>query len=238
MPTATSFKALGKGNGFPFCLNTIDVLDRGDGNAYDYWVTLGGFKKTDSGLPTQTQINLSLQNAMKLFWNGYKINGTASLDSSYNTASVTDSRNPNTTQLEPFERISLNSGFYDFNIKHDSTNYGHQNQITFYITPVLLKSGNNFLGYGVKNIMSLAEAGGNSGNDYASVQIASTINSSSNTYDRNNYSYITLGGINFVCFASVGYGNFYNRGLADASNLTAYDDYHYAKIDNLNFYTY
>ena len=234
MPTATAFKALGLHNGFPFSLETIDVLDRGDGSPYDYWVTLGGFKKTDSGLPTQTQINLSLQNAMKLFWNGYKINGTASLDSSYNTASVTDSRNPNTTQLEPFERISLSSRFFDTNLKHGLFEW---NDMTFNITPVLLKSGNDFLGYGVEGGMSaLAIA---SPNNYASVLISSIVTAEfDDINDINDYSYITLGGINFVCNAVVGYGNYQNNGTANASNLTAYDDVFYAKIDSLYFYTY
>ena len=63
MPTATSFAALGKGNGFPFCVPEVDV------SSFPYWVTMGNFKKTDSGSPTQEQIDLSLSNAMKLFWN-------------------------------------------------------------------------------------------------------------------------------------------------------------------------
>jgi hypothetical protein len=69
MPTEDSFTALGKGNGFTFCLNKIDVSDRGDGQPYDYWVTLGGFKKTDGGSPSQEQIDESLRVAMALFWN-------------------------------------------------------------------------------------------------------------------------------------------------------------------------
>ena len=63
MPTATPFTALGRGNGFSFCPNKVDV------SGYDYWVTLGGYKKTDTGDPTQAQVNLSLKNAMQLFWN-------------------------------------------------------------------------------------------------------------------------------------------------------------------------
>ena len=63
MPTATPFTALGRGNGFSFCPNKVDV------SGYDYWVTLGGYKKTDTGDPTQAQVDLSLKNAMQLFWN-------------------------------------------------------------------------------------------------------------------------------------------------------------------------
>ena len=63
MPTATPFTALGAGNGFPFCPVKRNV------SVYDYWVTLGGYKKTDTGGPTQAQVDLSLKNAMQLFWN-------------------------------------------------------------------------------------------------------------------------------------------------------------------------
>lgn len=76
MPTATQFNALGKGNGFPFCLDKIDV------SGYDYWTTLGGFKKGDGGSPSQAQIDLSLRSAMKLWWNiaGLDVTISASLD--------------------------------------------------------------------------------------------------------------------------------------------------------------
>ncbi len=36
MPTATSFNALGRGNGFPFCPTSVDV------SGFDHWVTLAG----------------------------------------------------------------------------------------------------------------------------------------------------------------------------------------------------
>ena len=80
MPTATPFKALGKGNGFPFCPAKVDV------SAYDYWSTLGGFKKTDGGTPTNQQIADSLGNAMKLFWN---LNGASATFEDNNPTSET-----------------------------------------------------------------------------------------------------------------------------------------------------
>jgi len=61
MPTATQFNALGAGNGFPHCVDKVDVSSYGD------WVTLGGTRK--GGSPTQGEMDLSLENAMKLFWN-------------------------------------------------------------------------------------------------------------------------------------------------------------------------
>ncbi len=235
MPTATPFKAIGKGNGFPFCLETVNVLDRGDGNAYDHWVTLGGFKKTDTGSPTQSQIDISLQKAMALFWNAHQITGTASLDSSYNTASVTNSRNPNTTQLQPSQRICLSSGFYDNNIKYSSTE-DEFNEMYFFVIPVLLKSGNNFLGYGVKNKISASAV--TFADEFASVEIGSIASARlDGIYETIDYDYITLGGIDFVCKARVGAWA-YQMATADASNLKAYDSNRYAEIDSLDFYTY
>ena len=239
MPTATSFTALGRGNGFPFCLETINVLDRGDGNAYDHWVTLGGFKKTDTGSPTQSQINTSLQKAMALFWNAHQINGLASLSSSYNVASVTNSRNPNTTQLQPSERICLSSAFYDNNAIYSSTE-DESNEMRLNVIPVLLKSGNNFLGYGIKNKISAQAI--TFEDEFAEVgigSIASTV--FDRIYETIDYDYITLGGIDFVCKARVGSWAYPNA-TADASNLTAYGGTssisHRAEIDSLDFYTY
>lgn len=63
MPTAEKFTALGAGNGFPFCPTRVNVEN------YSYWSTLGGFNDTNTGSPTDEQLNLSLLNAMKLWWN-------------------------------------------------------------------------------------------------------------------------------------------------------------------------
>ena len=56
MPTADTFNALGKGNGFPFCLQKIDVS-----SAIDY-------------------IAWDLTTAMKVYWNLYKFNVDVSTD--------------------------------------------------------------------------------------------------------------------------------------------------------------
>ncbi|MGB0356025.1 MAG: hypothetical protein ACPGII_08185 [Opitutales bacterium] len=239
MPTADSFTALGNGNGFPFCLETVDVLDRGDGNEYDHWVTLGGFKKTDTGSPTQSQINTSLKNAMKLFWNAYQITGTVNLPSDYNVDSVTNSRNPDpdADQLQPLQRVCLTEvplGFYDSNTEYSSTE-DEFNEMRLGIVPVVLKSGNNFLGYGVKNKISADAV--TYVDEFASVEIGSIASARfDGTYETIDYDYITLGGIDFVCKARV--GDAYS-GTADATNLTAYSDFsHYAEIDSLDFYTY
>lgn len=60
MPTATPFKALGRGNGFPYCGTKIDVNNRGDGNAYFRYKVL------------------TLAEAMKLYWNLASVYASAS----------------------------------------------------------------------------------------------------------------------------------------------------------------
>tara|TARA_R110000787_G_scaffold72699_2_gene162112 strand:+ start:266 stop:1159 length:894 start_codon:yes stop_codon:yes gene_type:complete len=69
MPTATSFTALGRGNGFPFCPAKVNV------STYTNWITLGG---VSSGSASEAQINESLKNAMKLWWNLYSLTGSFS----------------------------------------------------------------------------------------------------------------------------------------------------------------
>ena len=69
MPTATSFAALGRGNGFPFCATKKNV------SGFTNWITLGG---VSGGSASTSQINVSLVNAMKLWWNLNSITGSFS----------------------------------------------------------------------------------------------------------------------------------------------------------------
>ena len=61
MPTATTFQAKGRRNGFPSCPGKVDV------SVYDHWVTLGGTEKGNTA--TESEKSLSLVNAMRVFWN-------------------------------------------------------------------------------------------------------------------------------------------------------------------------
>tara|TARA_R110002153_G_C13137475_1_gene480581 strand:+ start:60 stop:785 length:726 start_codon:yes stop_codon:yes gene_type:complete len=66
MPTtADKFTALGAGNGFPLCLEKINMADMGDGQPWSFWITLGGNKKGGA----VTEAGKGLSQAMKLFWN-------------------------------------------------------------------------------------------------------------------------------------------------------------------------
>ena len=96
MPTATKFVSDGRGNGFPFCLEKQDV------SSYDLWTTLGGTQK--GATVTDAEKNLSLENAMKLYWNFYDCSFTSSASSSFGSASLSGIDDVN---KEPIERVCL-----------------------------------------------------------------------------------------------------------------------------------
>ena len=84
MPTTDRFAHLGF---FPYCPEKVDV------SGYDYWTTLGGFKKGDAGTPSDTQIEDSLRNAMSLFWNLYQITGSSQGENNRSTPTITNVTN-------------------------------------------------------------------------------------------------------------------------------------------------
>ena len=71
MPIATKFEAEGVDNGFPACLQRIDV------DGYNYWTTLSGVNK-DSPTSSEALIKESLRLAMELYWNTYELIGEVS----------------------------------------------------------------------------------------------------------------------------------------------------------------
>ncbi len=101
MPTADSFTALGRANGFPYCLSKVDV------SGSDYWTTLGGTQK--GGTATESQKNLSIVNAMKIVWNFESIDFTLSSNTSGGSKSIS-SLDDNGTK--PKERL-CNPGISD-----------------------------------------------------------------------------------------------------------------------------
>ena len=80
MPVATPFSSRGRGNGFTQCFLSLDA------SVYDYWTTLSGFNKDSIGTPSGASIAESLQLAMNLYWNIYKINVDGSAVQDFGTA--------------------------------------------------------------------------------------------------------------------------------------------------------
>ncbi len=84
MPTAEKFSLLGAGNGWassrgPGNVNPVFVRpyqppseERNYIVGFEKFCTLGGYTDSDSGPPTQKQLDESLENAMKLFYNAYE----------------------------------------------------------------------------------------------------------------------------------------------------------------------
>ena len=149
MPIATSFAALGKGNGFPSCLDKLDV------SPYDYWITLGGFKESDGGSPTTTQINNSLINAMKLVWNCYSFSWTATSNAGEIASFDNDANNE---FREPFENV-CHGNFIGSGLDDQARNSDDQLAARVEFSSIAKihrfyngdeTNENNFIGYGIK----------------------------------------------------------------------------------------
>ena len=77
MSVAKKFQLLGHGNGWPNLRLGESVSVRpyvaasasSAGTGYERFITLGGYSNANSGPPTKEQLNLSLANAMKIFYN-------------------------------------------------------------------------------------------------------------------------------------------------------------------------
>ena len=84
MPTATPFTALGRGNGFPFCLTKVDVSTFPSNYK---WTTLSGVNAdnytTFSDSALAEKVNSSLVMAMNIYYNLYKTSGLSASTSGY-----------------------------------------------------------------------------------------------------------------------------------------------------------
>ena len=242
MSLAESFNALGMGNGFPFCPATIDVVefeaendDAGIG-LITHWTTLGGYNKIafDFGTPvTESQIELSLQNAMKLFWGLENVTGEAYHPSS--GASVTAV--PIATA--PKDRVCLSSVGGQV-----SDNPGPAVAVmTASIIIRRMVAGDTFLGYGIlaypQTTSGLLYTNGiHAGVNYSSgpqhVALWSMATQDPTYGVNHKYAYTIKNGIHFVGY-SEGDG-----GVADATVPVAVSFFGgiTARIDDLEFFTY
>jgi len=170
MPTATKFTALGRGNGFPFCVTRkIDVSTK------EKWTTLGGTQKESS--PSNSEIQLSFVNAVKIFWNTNELLGSVvssktsdSLPSIIYRKQGSGSINPTTDPEEPKDRVCERGSY--INIYTVGAGNGEKSgSINLGIMRMYdgdTSDENNFVGYGLQNgfrVSSLAsdEAGPNPG---------------------------------------------------------------------------
>jgi hypothetical protein len=115
MPTATPFKALGRGNGLPFCATELAVepVDGSIGMTINNYNSLyatwngGSFSGLSSGLGFSQPFN-DILNAMPFFWNLYNFNLSSSVSATLGTntqsASVTNLAISQSVEITPKNR--------------------------------------------------------------------------------------------------------------------------------------
>jgi|5_EtaG_2_1085323.scaffolds.fasta_scaffold02703_3 hypothetical protein len=160
MPTATSFTALGRGNGFPFCVTRkIDVSSK------EKWTTLGGTQKGSS--PTNAEIQTSLANAVKIFWNTNELLcSVASSKTSTSLPSIIYRKegssfiNPTTDPENPKDRVCERDNYYDYrNLYSVGIANGEKSGLIDLGIMRMYNGDNsdedNFVGYGLENGFSV-----------------------------------------------------------------------------------
>tara|TARA_R100000654_G_scaffold34260_1_gene59686 strand:- start:748 stop:1536 length:789 start_codon:yes stop_codon:yes gene_type:complete len=261
MPTATSFTALGRGNGFPLCLEKIDV------SGFDRWTTLGGVSK-ESPSPTDAKISTSLVNAMKLYWNLYSVKGTCSVsgtDASGNTigslvgevvANFTDTDDVN--HSNPNERICYPGvpSTEDTNLSSNLSSGGAfrtfaQLSIGIEFEFMRFYNGaitdeNNFIGYGLESfygdpVFTVASGGNNNFMNFTAiarfVDRDDTIGNSAGAYDCIGSMVMSESPNITYSYATIS-GIPFVRATIDYFDGSSPEPTRVATIDSIDFYTY
>lgn len=218
MPEAQNFKALGAGNGFPYCLTKSDI------SSFSHWVTLGGYKQTDSGSPvTQAQIDLSLKTAMNLWWNAYRFNIDIEMKGTNGGSTQTYTQSFfETTPNQPSERASeTGHGIIGGGIGPDPSVYPEANVLDFFTAhrgsyQIQIhryyngdkENESNFIGYGLGRSLVQIELRGISdlpsqqGSGYGFIRATAQYRLDSitppNTSSSNALGYTTISGIPLV----------------------------------------
>jgi hypothetical protein len=265
MPTATPFTALGRGNGFPFCLSKVNVLDNGDEDEYDYWTTLGGTNKTNHASLTaeqiQTNVANSLVNAMKLFWNLYAINATCSISGTNGIQTAEASRSELTvaygSSAQPLERVCellaessttdtesiVNSGFTWIATASMFAGIDWESAVRFYYGSTSDES--NFIGYGLSSFY-----GDPSTISYSSIQSNLNFTAAAIFYDQDDVignsagAYECLGGLvneenaDWTYSYEVVSGISFIKAVGDYYEGSGTEPVRSVTIDSIDFYTY
>ena len=207
MPTATTFTALGRGNGFNRCLSKQNVA------SYDYWTTLSGWNKNNTPATAAAKAQSIVDShslAMSMYWNLYRANGTAEvtyfLYDPVEVSAVTVGRyyNPpnsgNLTAIEPKDRTCISGGLLSQETADDDnesgTSYMQINGSILRLYDGDTTDESNFVGYGVSSDFITAAAQRPS-TYIATVKLSSLFfNNTSASYD---FAYVSLNGVSFVC---------------------------------------
>lgn len=206
MPTATSFNALGAGNGFTHCLDKVDV------SGYEFWTTLGGNQKNGS----VTESGKGLSQAMKIFWNvnsadssydhsfsvlnlDVEINGDQSLWDSMRWYYV-GSGSVTNTFFAPKDRVCYE---YFTSSRSAVSDDGGSVSLDLVFRSRLARlyngstgSESNFVGYGLSQALAWTSQNGGGGNFFSGLQLHSYTNDAEFSLDTSEY--ISLNGISLV----------------------------------------
>ena len=245
MPTATSFTALGRGNGFNQCLSKRNV------ESYDYWTTLSGWNKNNTPATAAAKAQSIADShalAMSMYWNLYQVTGSAT--AIYNADAVSVSAvtvgryyNPpnssNLTAIEPKDRTCISSGLFS---QETDKSTGIESYIRSNTNPARfskLYDGDetdeaNFVGYGLWG--EIISVGAVIGVGSAFVRLKDTANN--NTSTSFDFDYVSLNGVSFVCEA---YGDTPNAAALTSSRSGSSGSNSWsvsASISSLAFWTY
>lgn len=145
-PSTNAFTVIGA---FPFCAPEVDV------SIYDYWITLGGFKKGDSGSPSAAQLDDSEIKAMWLYRRLYALNtsyddnGTAETLETNSIDDLKDGKSEPENRECPDVDDKYGCQFTQFKQFMNGSSgvgsdlYGSTGQI------VRMMNGSDFVGYGI-----------------------------------------------------------------------------------------
>jgi hypothetical protein len=260
---AEPFTALGVGNGFPFCVQKVNVSL----SSVEDWITFSGVSKT-SPTTTPALIAESLKLAMQWFWNAYSINvfmksaivnsnnpnndftlefsGERIVGSTFQVQGsfTNDTQNPN---IEPYKQVCPSAGVAFGVTSGRSIIYSNQ-PISGYnvragatFTPRALYDGdptneNNFKGYGAIGENTNSGTIANGGIYCASI-------ASSSWYKSIIYSGATLGGPKgktSISYEQLSSGHWLVKRISEdypdtPENVTVTAE---AEFNGLSFYTY
>ena len=140
MPEADKFTALGAGNGFPECLQRVDV------SKYDHWVTLGGNR--DWQLFDESKTGLT--ECMNFYWNIHAMLCDSSeefwSEDSGTIINIYTKTNENPDNPEPKERV-CGQELTDLSMNGDAMDFSRLDPFSDWI--MAMYNGDDFVGYGV-----------------------------------------------------------------------------------------
>lgn len=225
MLEAEKFKALGAGNGFPFCPTKIEVSN------YSKWTTFSGYNSDSEGDPTQAQIDESFALAVKLLWNLASCEASASATTSYcsgaDAGSYSSSQSlatfANHARYQPRDRVNGTPSYSNHESSAPNRNGLSPANTTmyFYLTVVKMYKGSTFIGYGAGRSGSIDSRASASGKARTGVSLHGYANGGTPSSLRaQSLEFAVVSGFHFVCSAFAHFGTT-GSGTASAQNKTA-----------------